>query len=67
MSGLKKGLSEEGILTKRKCQNAIDNLLTMLASGYEGVKEEDNLVHPILLKIARDAMAARATAENAEG
>jgi predicted hydrocarbon binding protein len=60
VSAFNKGLSEEGKITNKKCQNAIDNLLTMLASGYEGVKEDDNLVHPILVKIARDAVAATA-------
>ena len=54
-TSLHKGLVD-GKLVNAKCKTALDNVLNMLGCKYEGVKEEDGHVHPLLLAIARDSM-----------
>lgn len=63
-TSLHKGLVD-GKLANSKCKTALDNVLNMLGCGYEGVKEEDGHVHPLLLLLARQSMDSQSGSADA--
>lgn len=65
VTALKKGKGEDGKVTG-KAKAALDNVLNLLSCSYQGLKEEDGYVHPILLKIARDSLPTTVTSSRPE-
>lgn len=55
-TSLSKGLQADGKVVSEKVIGALANVDMMLSTKYEGVDEEQGLVHPVLLKIAREAV-----------
>ncbi len=55
-TSLAKGLQPDGKVVAEKVIAALANVDMMLSTKYEGVDEEGDWVHPVLLKIARDAV-----------